>query len=180
MITARAIRNLRTASSDNEETDAIKALMNKRRQDPSGLYLTFDDFNRILRWKLGQQIGRVKRLISQNTPQIVEETTKLALSVQIDDPDYEFQFRFTVLTALRGVGTGVASAILALSFPEKYCVIDYRGWRQVFDDEKTAFSFGEYNKYLGRVRILAKELGWTPQEVDLAIWEYDKRVGKAH
>lgn len=175
MITAEDIRELRTAADDYQETEAIKTLLATRRRNGGSLYLNLDDFQRIVKWKLGQQLGRPNRLLIQNTPRLIEETTRLALSVQIDDPDYEFQFRFAILTALRGVGTGVASAILALSYPEKYCVIDYRGWYQVFRRKKTVFTFGDYKKYLQRVMILAQELQWPPQEVDLAIWEYDRR-----
>jgi len=175
MITADEIRQLRTAAADYQETEAIKTLLAARRQAGGGLYLTLDDFQRIVRWKLGQQLGRANHLLLQNTARLIEDTTRLALSVQIDNPDYEFQFRFAVLTALKGVGTGLASAILALSFPEKYCVVDYRGWYQVFRRNKTGFTFGDYKKYLRRVLILAEELQWPPQEVDHAIWEFDRR-----
>lgn len=175
MITANDIRPLRQDALDFQETEAIKTLLATRRQNGGSLFLTVDDFKRIALWKLGQQLGRVNYLLVQNTPQLIENTTRLALSTTIEDPDYEFQFRFAILTSLRGVGTGVASAILALSFPEKYCVVDYRGWYQVFHRNKTVFSFGDYRNYLRRVLILAQELDWLPQEVDLAIWEFDRR-----
>jgi len=175
MITANDIRKLRTDGTGYQETEAIKSLLAIKRQNSQGFYLNTEDFDRIVRWKLGQQLGRANHLLIQNAPNVIEETTRLALSVQIDNPEYEFQFRFAILTALKGVGTGVASAILALSFPEKYCVIDYRGWYQVFRKHKTVFTFGDYQKYLGKVKILAKQLGWSPQEVDLAIWEFDRR-----
>jgi 2C-methyl-D-erythritol 2,4-cyclodiphosphate synthase len=72
------------------------------------------------------------------------------------------------------VGVPVASAILALVFPEKYSVIDFRGWRQVFGEERTTFSVSDYRRYLTEIQKLAQELGWIVQEVDLAIWEYDR------
>ena len=80
------------------------------------------------------------------------------------------------LTELSGVGIGVASAILALVDPEHYCVIDFRGWRAAFGEMRRSFSTRDYNKYLSEVRRLAEVLGWTPQETDLAIWEYDRRT----
>jgi len=175
MITADDIRDLRTVSADYQETESIKALLAAKRERDGDLYLTLEDFQRIVQWKLRQQLGRANHLLIQNTSALVEQTTRLALSAQIDDPDYEFQFRFSVLTTLRGVGTGVASAILALAYPEKYCVVDYRGWRQVFRRNKTMFTLADYRKYLFKVLKLAKELQWPPQEVDFAIWEFDKR-----
>jgi 2C-methyl-D-erythritol 2,4-cyclodiphosphate synthase len=72
----------------------------------------------------------------------------------------------------------MASAILALVFPEKYAVIDYRSWRRVFEKEKRDFSACDYKEYLRRIRKLAQELGWQPQEVDLAIWAYDMKHEK--
>lgn len=176
MITANDIRQLRTDAPDYLETQAIKTQLAIKRQNNQSFYLSPDDFNHIVRWKLGRQIRRTNHLLIQNAPHVIEATTRLALSVQIDKPENEFQFRFATLTALKGVGTGVASAILALSFPEKYCVIDYRGWYQVFRKHKTVFSFGDYRKYLKRVLKLAEQLGWSPQEVDLAIWEFDRRT----
>lgn len=68
----------------------------------------------------------------------------------------------------------VASAVLALVFPEKYAVIDVRVWRQIFGEEKTTFTLADYQRYLPEVKRLASELGWTVQEVDLAIWDYDR------
>lgn len=76
-----------------------------------------------------------------------------------------------------GVGVPVASAVLALVFPEKYAVIDFRGWRQVFGEERTTFSVSDYRRYLREIRRLALELEWCVQEVDLAIWEYDRING---
>jgi len=75
---------------------------------------------------------------------------------------------------LNGVSIPVASAVLAIVFPEKYAVIDFRGWRQVFGEEKRTFSIRDYKKYLCAIHRLANELGWKVQEVDLAIWEYDR------
>jgi hypothetical protein len=76
------------------------------------------------------------------------------------------------------VGVPVASAVLALVFPEEYAVIDFRGWRQLFDEEKTVFFTPDYKKYMREIRRLANELGWHAQEVDHAIWEYDRRNSK--
>ena len=93
-----------------------------------------------------------------------------------DDPDYELETRVRLLCSIRGVGVGVASAVLALTEPASYCVIDFRGWRQLFGEERRFFSVEQYKKYVKAVRTLARELRWPVQEVDLAIWEYDRRA----
>jgi hypothetical protein len=76
---------------------------------------------------------------------------------------------------LRGVGVPVASAVLALVFPEEYGVIDFRGWWQIFGEKRSIFSISDYKRYLCELRHLADELNWPVQEVDLAIWEYDRK-----
>ncbi|WP_298482823.1 hypothetical protein [uncultured Chloroflexus sp.] len=40
------------------------------------------------------------------------------------------------------------STILALVFSEQSAVIDFRGWRQIFGEEKRTFSMADYKRYL--------------------------------
>ena len=94
--------------------------------------------------------------------------------------------RVTMLRVLPGVGMGVASAILALCFPEQYAPIDFRVWRQLFDSELSMFELTEYRRYLARLRELAHELesvdpanDWPVQLVDYFAWEYDAATAKA-
>jgi hypothetical protein len=75
------------------------------------------------------------------------------------------------------VGVPVASAILALADPDRYCVIDFRGWRAMFGEKRPAFDIPSYIRYLSKIRQFSQELGWLVQETDLAIWEYDRRHG---
>jgi hypothetical protein len=175
MIAANQIRPLREAASDDEEIRLIKTLLANRRRSGGTLYLNKKDFDRIARWKLGRQLGRVKRHLEKNTRRLVHKTTRLALDSEADDEDSACKTRLNILMTLPGVGIGLASAILALAFPERYCVIDFRGWYQLFRQRRTAFSPADYVRYLRKVRILADELGWTPQEVDVAIWEFDRK-----
>jgi len=85
----------------------------------------------------------------------------------------KLELRVGILCTLRGVGAPIASAVLALVFPEKYAVIDFRGWRQVFGAERRHGSLANYKRYLRDARRLALELGWPIQEVDLVIWHND-------
>ena len=78
------------------------------------------------------------------------------------------------LRSLPGIGIGVGSATLALTLPERYCVIDFRGWRALFSRDRRTFGLGHYLDYVHEVSRLATELGRHPQEVDLALWELDK------
>jgi thermostable 8-oxoguanine DNA glycosylase len=175
VITADQIKDLRGAALDFEETERLKAKLAKQRSDTQSFSLTADLFDEILRWKLATQYGRQRAYRAQNTDEIIHEVTRLALNIAHKDEDYELELRVTILTSLRGVGVPVASAVLALVYPENYAVIDFRVWRQIFGENRNTFSIGDYKRYMKEIRRLASELDWPCQEVDHAIWEYDRR-----
>lgn len=176
MITAAEIASVPLNSTDYEETERLKAKLADLRHCRQPLFLTSQEFDEILVWKLGQQYGRQRHLRGSNHEELIRAVTGFALNLSHMDEEYELELRITVLCALRGVGVPVASAILALIFPEKYAVIDFRGWRQVFGKEANVFWVSDYKKYMREIRRLAGELGWMPQQIDYAIWEHDRRI----
>jgi thermostable 8-oxoguanine DNA glycosylase len=174
MITAAQIMPYRRSGADYGPTEQLKAEMARSRLERHPLYLSKDQFDRILQWKLGQRIGRERAGLGGNTDEIVGRVTSLAFSVtQPEDKEYELELRVSILCALRGVDVPVASAILALVFPEEYAVIDFRVWRQVFAEDKWCFTIEDYKAYVRELRSLADDLGWPVQEVDQAIWAFD-------
>ncbi len=174
MLTAHDIADMRTAAIDYKETEQIKARMAQLRAcDP--FELGREDLEAIFHWKLGSQYGRVKRHLDHNSDATCRAVTRAALAVSESDLQLEMLIRMGILTALPGIGVPVASAILALADPEKYCVIDFRGWRALFNQDRRSFDTRDYWQYLQAIKKLAAELQWTPQEVDLAVWEYDRR-----
>jgi len=156
------------------ETERLKQMLAAKLRDRDPFYLTADEFERVLRWKLRRQFERRQDLRQANTDDVIRTITGAALTLKHADPDYELELRVGTLCVLRGVAVPVASAFLTLAYPEEYAVIDRRVWRQVFDEPKTTFTVMDYKRYLKEVRRLANELGWTMQEVDLAIWAYDR------
>ncbi|MGC8786100.1 MAG: hypothetical protein ACP5Q1_01585 [Anaerolineae bacterium] len=177
MIRSTQLIPYRTSSDDYDLTERLKAKFARLRIKRHPLYLTSKEFDEILHWKLRGQYGRQQQRRKANTGNIIRTVTRAALSITHPDEDYEIELRLGILCCLRGVGVPVASAILALVFPEKYAVIDFRGWRQIFDEERTTFSISDYKQYLYEIKRLAAELGWLVQEVDLAIWEFDRVNG---
>jgi len=167
---------MRQGGADYDEMQNLLSRFASIRTTRQPLFLTGDDFDAILRWKLRSQYGRQERWRKGNTEEVIRSVTGVALTIIHPDPDYELELRVGLLCTLRGVGVPVASAILTLVFPECYGVIDFRAWQQVFGAEASAFSVNDYKRYLNVIRPLARELGWTVQEVDLAIWEYDRRA----
>lgn len=174
MIRATDLITFRASGPDYEPAEGLKAKLARLRSERQPLCLTSAEFDDILRWKLRGQYGRQREKRKANTDDVIRTVTGAALSISHPDEEYETELRLGILCSLRGVGVPVASAILALVFPEKYAVIDFRGWRQIFGGEKTTFSIPDYKRYLREVKRLAAELGWLVQEVDLAVWEYDR------
>ncbi|SRR6266516_1569259 len=176
MIKPSDIAPLRRSAPDSADTDRLKASLAQIKAARRPFFLGASDVQPILHWKLGNQYGRVGARLAVNTDEQYKKVTRAAFAIaHPTDPDRETELRVAALTELSGVGIGIASAILALADPEHYCVIDFRGWRAVFGEMRRSFSTRDYNKYLTAVRNLAEILGWTPQETDLAIWEYDRR-----
>ncbi len=178
MITLQQIAPLYKQGIDYEWTERLKENLAKLRSERHPLYLTASEFDEILRWKLGNQYRRQQKMRAANTEEIIRAVTRLALTIEHDDKDYELELRMDLLCALRGVSAPVASAVLALTFPDEYAVIDFRVWRQLFDEDKREFFTPEYKKHIRKIRPLAKQLGWRVQEVDYAIWEFDRRNSK--
>ncbi|WP_376793336.1 hypothetical protein [Thermoflexus sp.] len=163
----------KTASDDYELTEPPKDKFKRLRSERQPLYLTSEELDEILGWKLRGQYERQKEKRKANTEDVIRTVTGAALSITHPDEDYETELRLRLLCCIRGVGIRVASAVLALVFPAKYATIDFRGWRQIFGEEKKEFSISDYKCYLREIKQLAAESGWLPQEVDLAIWAKD-------
>jgi hypothetical protein len=175
VIQAADIEKLRKEAIDYQETEQLKADLQRLRKEREPFYLTGRDLDPIFEWKLRGQFSRNKKRREENSDRIYEIITRAAFSIREDDWKLEAELRVAVLTVLHGVGVPVASAILALADPDRYCVVDFRGWRAVFGEERSGFDIPSYIRYLSKIRQLAQELGWSVQETDLAVWEYDRR-----
>lgn len=160
-------------ADDNQETlDLIShfsVLKNQRKRT----FLDKSDFDRILRWKLRNQFGRQLNLRQVNTDEIIQLITKLVFLIEHPSKDYEAELKVKILTSIKGVEIPIASAILSLTNPDKYAVIDFRVWRQLFGLKKSYYTMSDYVKYLGRIKELAIKYDLEMQQIDMAIWQYD-------
>jgi len=162
---------------DYEETQQLLTSFQTLRTNRHPFYLNEQEFERILRWKLRGQYGRGTEVRRHNTDHIIRTISETVFRIQHENDDYETKMRISMLSTIPGVSIPVASAVLTLVEPTRYTVIDFRVWRQMFDEDKRIFSYSDYARYRSRVMLFAGELQWTPQEVDAAIWEYDRRHG---
>ncbi|WP_420634936.1 hypothetical protein [Candidatus Palauibacter sp.] len=164
-------------SDDAAETEKLKAHLTRvQRERKPCVFLGVDDLLRIARWKLGMQYGRVERHLSLLTDELVQCVTGAALPLfdQSLSDEIVTRVRLGLLMSMPGVGMGVASAILALTLPDEYCVIDFRGWWALFSEERTHFTEAQYLRYRAGVGCLARRLSWSVQDADHALWElYD-------
>ena len=163
--------------SDFKETESIKLELQKLQQERKPFYLTKKEFEDILHWKLRGQYNRQIKNINKNTEENIIIVTKAAFAVRCADQYDLLELRVKILSVLWGVAVPVASAILALVYPDEYGVIDFRVWRQCFNGSGTqqSFTIKQYKMYIDKIRSWASELHMPVQEIDLAIWEYDKR-----
>jgi hypothetical protein len=175
MITPEDVRSLRGRATDRPDTAGLKAMIAGLRTERSPLFLTAAELEAILQWKLGQQIGRQRARWAANTDDLIRRMTRLALSPLHADNGYECELRLGILCTLRDVSVPVASAVLAIVYPDDHAIIDFRVWRRLFDEERTVFSIGDYRRYLRKLMPIAQELGCPVQRVDHAIWELDRR-----
>ena len=67
---------------------------------------------------------------------------------------------------------GVATAILALTFPRVHAVVDFRVWKVVFGEDKTTFTANDYITYLKKIRLFAGRCRWSVQKADCMVWSY--------
>ncbi|MGE3388237.1 MAG: hypothetical protein AB7K41_16030 [Bdellovibrionales bacterium] len=168
--------SLKNANRGMGEIEKILSYFNKTKNERKPFYLTLDDLDKILIFKLGKQYGRQGTLRKLNTDDNVRKITALAFSIKHVDKEYELEIKLKLLMMLSGVGLPVATAILTVVDPEEYAIIDFRNWRQLYGEKRHAYSIKDYIAYLNKIKLCAKELGWTVQQVDAAIWELDKRT----
>ena len=174
MISLKTIKRVARCGEDYDRAAALKADIARLRRARPTFYLTHLEVEPIFRWKLGSQYGRTATLRNANSDATVREVTRVAFAINLADRSLELRLRTAALCTLSGVGVPVASAMLAMSDPDHYGIVDFRVWRQVFGREKRNFGVTDYLAYMECVWPLAAQLGWTAQEVDWAIWHHDK------
>jgi hypothetical protein len=173
LVTTDDVRPYIGAAPDAAKSRELTQMFRRLRKERTPLYLERGEFIDVARWKLLNQYDRVAKLIEGNSASTIQVITRAAFALQEPDACRELHVRVKVLSALDGVAIGVASAILALAFPEDYPVIDFRGWRQAYGETRKTFTVAHYAHYMDDCTRLAVQLGVFPQDVDLGLWTMD-------
>jgi hypothetical protein len=134
-------------------------------------YLNSAEFERIICWKLDTQAHRSKKLRMVNVDKLVVPITKAYFNLNLDNFDYETEVKIKILTSLKGVGTPLATAVMAITEPEKYCIIDSILWAFIFNQEKSTFSTNDYLKFHKFVVELSRKLDRDIQKTEFSLWK---------
>jgi endonuclease III len=136
-------------------------------------HLTKQEFLAICRWKSPRSI----RHGMKNSSKRIRRHSAIALA------SCDERARLEALTALDGVGVPTASAILTLTNPRRYGVIDIRVWRLLFElgsvrtkPGGVGFTFNEWSEYLAVLRLQAKRLGASVRAVEYSLFLYHRRT----
>lgn len=130
-------------------------------------HATHDELVRATEWKMARGVWRARNLVlvRGNSPDDVVKASTRALAAVPDA-----RMPIAVMAELAGVGPATASAIAAAAAPEIYPFFDDLVAAQVPRLGETAFTIPFYLKYAAAIRDRAKQLGWTPVQVEQALW----------
>jgi thermostable 8-oxoguanine DNA glycosylase len=169
------ISELLDAELTVEEDGDTQMLINELEGAAERGFLTKDEFMKICMWKS----SRPKNWYLKNSDKTIEETT-----AKVFDTQYEKR-RMQLLTKLNGIRIPTASAILTLTNPQDYGVIDIRVWEVLYqygsvnvNPTGTNFSFENWYNYLMKLRYFAEKHGVKARDVERTIFEHDYTIHK--
>ncbi|MCG2796428.1 MAG: hypothetical protein L6427_11315 [Actinomycetia bacterium] len=165
----KSLDSLIKSNRDNKEDAKDQALIDDLAVVKQEGEFNKEQFLRMGMWKS----PRAKNLYLQN-----EEVDIVEISKKVFDTEYEKR-RIELLTRLKGVAIPTASAILMLTDPEKYGVIDIRVWQVLYDfgsvrvnPTGTNFSFKNWYNYLMKLRAIARKYGIKARDVERIIFKH--------
>lgn len=130
-------------------------------------HATHDELVRATEWKMARGVWRARNLVlvRGNDPAAVVKASTQALAA-IPDP----RIPIATLAGLAGVGPATASAIASAAAPDIYPFFDELVAAQVPGLGAVGFTIPFYLKYAAALRDRAGRLGWTPVQVEQALW----------
>jgi hypothetical protein len=137
--------------------------------------LSRGEFLDICQWKSPRSIRQCER----NAARTVEEVSRKVFATGSE------KRRVELLTNLRGVSIPTASAILALSDPQNYGIIDIRVWQLLFSLKSVRenprgqnFTFAQWYHFLKILRYHAERLDCPVRNVELTLFKFHQRFQK--
>ena len=170
--------NLST-TEDPQAAVLIKELSAARKRG----YLTKPELIQVCKWKSARAIRHIRR----NRAESIRKATKAAFSTRSE------QTKLSLLTSLHGVSVPMASAILMLTNPSRYGVIDIRVWQLLFkmgtvttNADGMGFGFKEWYRFLMIIRHFATKYDVRARDIERTLFNVHSRYqrgllyGKRH
>ncbi|XP_076275068.1 protein amun isoform X1 [Rhynchophorus ferrugineus] len=144
-------------------------------------HMIHEELVQTMKWKQirGKFYPQLSYLVKVNTPRMVMQETKKAFRKL---PNLEQAI--TALSNLKGVGTTMASALLAAACPESAPFMADECLMAIPDIEGIDYTTKEYLKFAHHISSVAERLNldadrlgnntnrWSPHKVELAIWTH--------
>jgi len=134
-------------------------------------HVTHAELVKITEWKMARGVWRARNLalVRGNDPAEVEKTSAAALA-RVPHPSEPI----AILAKLAGVGPATASGVASAAAPDVYPFFDELVAAQVPGMGQVTFTPREYARYADALRGRAKALGggWTPVDVERALWAH--------
>jgi len=172
-MTFRDVSALLASELTLEEDPATHRLIQDLRVVRRRGYLTKREFLTICRWKSPRSSG----LCETNSQHRIRRQSATALASRSE------RTRFEALTDLCGVGAPTASAVLTLTNPHRYGVLDIRVWQLLHElgsvttkPGGVGFTFEDWHVYLVTLRDHAKALGVSVRAVEYSLFLHHQRV----
>jgi thermostable 8-oxoguanine DNA glycosylase len=162
-----------------EEDPTTAKIIRRLRHVKGNRELSRSEFLDICRWKSPRSI----RLCERNSANTIECMSRKVFATKSE------RRRMELLTSLHGVSVPTASAVLALTDPDNYGVIDIRVWQLLYalrsvrsNPGGQGFRFDHWYHYLKILRHHAKRLGISVRLVELSLFRYhqDHQEGRLY
>jgi hypothetical protein len=168
----KSLRDLLAHEHLAEEDPQTIKIINRLRHVKSDRELSRGEFLDICYWKSARSIRRCER----NSAAAVEKASKKVFRTRSEKK------RLEVLTSLHGVSVPIASAILTLTNPQRYGVIDIRVWQLLYalqlvksNPGGQGFTFKHWYHYLRILRYHSKRLGIPVRLIELTLFKFHQK-----
>lgn len=168
----RPLHELIGSHLSTAEDTATRILIDKLSPARKRGHLTRFELIQICRWKSARAIRHIRR----NRPDSVRTVSAAAFKTRSEEQ------RLALLMSLHGVSVPMASAILTLTNPSRYGVIDIRVWQLLFGmgsvsskPNGVGFGFREWDQFLKIIRHFAGEFGVDARDIERTLFNVHVR-----
>jgi len=171
----KSIKELIERNLDTKEDDQTQILIDVLKGVTKRGYFTKEEFLRMGMWKT----PRPKNWYLANSEEEIIGISKKMFSTEFE------KRRIDLLIRLQGVNIPTASAILTLTNPNDYGVIDIRVWEVLYlygsvlvNPTGTNFSFKNWYNYLMKIRYFSEYFDVKARDIERTIFLYHFKIQK--